>query len=393
MMSYIVVLLCLVILPFALIYPLVGLLSFIWLDFCAPQALFPGPGSDVRLSIMFTVAAMVGYLLFERPKYKSATFLTPLIFCFLIWATVTTAFAQLPDFAWFKWERFAKTQLVVLLLMIMIDSRERFELVLWTIIGALCPWIVRGFLVTLLSGGGADSVGGGAGTTFSDRNFMALVTLSSIPCALFLAKHRLLFKDVKLVTTGLHILVAFSAIMVIGSQSRGGFLAALGLISYLGLASGRFFRSMIGVAIVAGIALFFAPEAWFDRMKTISVNEGAEGQLNIRIRAWLYGLNIAQEFPIFGGGFGIYRLNFVPETEYGYVESHSIYFEVLGEHGFVGLTLLLIIILSTWTKLVLLRRTLSVEPWALAVATLGKACLITVCIGSVFLHTSQQLYF
>lgn len=64
-----------------------------------------------------------------------------------------------------------------------------------------------------------------------------------------------------------------------------------------------------------------------------------------RINAWLMAFRLANEH-IFGGGFEIYTANIfaryapVPNDVHA---AHSIYFQVLGEHGYVGLILFLLI--------------------------------------------------
>ena len=61
-----------------------------------------------------------------------------------------------------------------------------------------------------------------------------------------------------------------------------------------------------------------------------------------RINAWTMALNLAKD-NFFGGGFSIYEsavfARYAPDPEAR--AAHSIYFQVLGEHGFVGLFLFL----------------------------------------------------
>ena len=69
-----------------------------------------------------------------------------------------------------------------------------------------------------------------------------------------------------------------------------------------------------------------------------------------RINAWKMAFNMAKDRPLGGGlesfqdySFALYAPN--PDDVHA---SHSIYFEVLGEHGFVGLGLFLMLGLMTW---------------------------------------------
>ena len=57
-----------------------------------------------------------------------------------------------------------------------------------------------------------------------------------------------------------------------------------------------------------------------------------------RIDAWTFAINFAEDHPILGGGFeGFSEEQFslyAPGAEV-FTGAHSIYFEVLGEHGYV----------------------------------------------------------
>jgi probable O-glycosylation ligase (exosortase A-associated) len=91
------------------------------------------------------------------------------------------------------------------------------------------------------------------------------------------------------------------------------------------------------------------PEQWWDRMSTINTYEqdrSAQGRIN----AWWMAFNMASH-RLTGGGFESFQ-------QYSYAlygtgadqtaDSHSIYFQVLGHHGFPGLAIFLLLIVSTW---------------------------------------------
>jgi probable O-glycosylation ligase (exosortase A-associated) len=92
------------------------------------------------------------------------------------------------------------------------------------------------------------------------------------------------------------------------------------------------------------------PQTWFDRMNTIRTYEqdsSATGRLN----SWRFAFNLASDRPLLGGGFETFRADvfaiYAPEPE-RVADAHSIYFEVLGEHGFVGLGLFVFMGVSLW---------------------------------------------
>jgi len=77
--------------------------------------------------------------------------------------------------------------------------------------------------------------------------------------------------------------------------------------------------------------------------------QGLDDSARERLNAWTFSWNLAADYPITGGGFA----TFTPELFARYAPSatdvrgpHSVYFQILGEHGFVGLLLYLTLISS-----------------------------------------------
>ena len=73
------------------------------------------------------------------------------------------------------------------------------------------------------------------------------------------------------------------------------------------------------------------------------VDGSAKGRLN----AWAFSWNLASEYPITGGGYSTFTTElfsrYAPNSA-DFHGPHSVYFQVLGEHGFVGLGLYLTMI-------------------------------------------------
>jgi probable O-glycosylation ligase (exosortase A-associated) len=91
------------------------------------------------------------------------------------------------------------------------------------------------------------------------------------------------------------------------------------------------------------------PQQWYDRMATIETYQQDDSALG-RINAWRMAFNLAKDRPL-GAGFESFRremfARYAPDP--GNVhDAHSIYFEVLGEQGFVGLALFLVLAVMTW---------------------------------------------
>src|SRR3546814_10972744 len=95
------------------------------------------------------------------------------------------------------------------------------------------------------------------------------------------------------------LLIGFS---IIGSQSRGAFLGGVIMAGFLVMKSRqRLLLSMLVVGFLA-VGAFFVPQTWIDRMKTIETYQEDSSALS-RLEVRRFGLKIATERPLGGGGF------------------------------------------------------------------------------------------
>jgi len=106
-------------------------------------------------------------------------------------------------------------------------------------------------------------------------------------------------------------------------------------------------KFLMTVLLVAGASAvyLFMPQEWFDRMHSMR-NYEEDWSAQGRFRAWQFAFDIAKS-SIFGGGFETFR---------GGTDAHSIYFEVMGEHGFIGFGLFLALWAFTWLAAARIRR-------------------------------------
>ena len=144
---------------------------------------------------------------------------------------------------------------------------------------------------------------------------------------------------------------------VIGTQSRGGFIAMLALGGYLFIKSDR--KALLGVlALVLAVGLSqIVSSEWTSRID--SINEASDDASFMgRVVAWKLSFIMATQNPFFGGGFKsleqlpvwlqlskdfysyswFYTGDSLPPTAFARA-AHSVYFQVLGEHGFFGLAI------------------------------------------------------
>jgi probable O-glycosylation ligase (exosortase A-associated) len=201
---------------------------------------------------------------------------------------------------------------------------------------------------------------------------------------------------VKLVRVGSGIAMGLDILSALGSYSRGAMLALSATLMALLAQTRR--RVLIGgvVALAFGGALLLLPEAWFERMSTLGeVREGeVDASTQGRFEIWAFSTQVALDRPLTGGGFdmlydigtfNMYGSTIRPRT------AHSIIFQVLGEHGFVGLGLFLAIGLSLWLKGFSIKRACRGHPqlqWAADLASMSQVSLVGYFVAGLFINVA-----
>jgi probable O-glycosylation ligase (exosortase A-associated) len=178
-----------------------------------------------------------------------------------------------------------------------------------------------------------------------------------------------------------------TGIAVLGTYSRGGLITLAVVSAALFLKSrGRIAIGLVFVALLV-TAYQFMPAQWTERMGTIQDASSVE-TAQTRIQSWEFAANVAIHNPALGGGFNVYQnaevwAQYAPE---GAVRRavHSIYFRVLGEHGFPGLILFLALLYASWRSCGRVRRWTRGSPqdkWAFDLASMLQVSLLAYMVG------------
>jgi putative inorganic carbon (HCO3(-)) transporter len=182
------------------------------------------------------------------------------------------------------------------------------------------------------------------------------------------------------------------ALAALGSQSRGALLALTAMTVLLWWRGKNKMSAGIILLAAAPLMILFMPDSWTERMNTISEFETDRSAMG-RFSAWWTAWGIALHHP-FGAGFNIVRPELVaiysPYPDFVYA-AHSIYFLVLGNHGFIGLALFLSLWLVTWNSAAWIRREGTKQPETKWCSDLGAMCqvsLIGYAVGGAFLSLS-----
>jgi len=135
--------------------------------------------------------------------------------------------------------------------------------------------------------------------------------------------------------------------------------------------------------------LTFAPSSWIERMNTIETYEQDESAVG-RINAWRFAYNLADD-RILGGGFEAFKGDlfriYAPFPDNVH-DAHSIYFEIMGEHGFIGLFLFLTLWLLTWLSAQqVIKKAKRDEKltWLRDLASMLQVSIVAYAVGGIFL--------
>jgi len=107
---------------------------------------------------------------------------------------------------------------------------------------------------------------------------------------------------------------------------------------------------LIVCSVIAVIS--FAPSQYTHRLETIGSYQ-EDGSAMGRIKAWGTAVEMALDHPVLGVGAGsvnsaygrLYRKASDPVR---WISTHSIYFKTLAEYGFIGVSIYILLIYSTW---------------------------------------------
>jgi len=368
-----VTLIVLGILPAVLFQPWIGVMLWSWIGYMNPHRLAYGFAVNFPFAMLIALFTLTGLLFSKEKKKIPWTRETIILSFFIFWMLVTTFFAIHSDAAWEQFEKVIKIQVMTYITLMIMYSEKRLTYLVWIIALSLGFYGVKGGIFTIITGGGFH-VQGPKGTFIGGNNEIGLALIMTIP----LMRYLQLQAKYLYIRHGLTAAMLLTMVAVLGTQSRGALLGIAAMTFFMVMKSRKKFLFLIMIVAAAPIAFNFMPQSWHDRMGSIQTYEEDQSAMG-RLDAWRFAFNRALERPLTGGGFEAFR---------GYTDAHSIYFEVLGEHGFVGLALFLILGFMTWfTGSWIARKTKKVEDlrWCYDLATMLQVSLIGYAVSGAFL--------
>lgn len=371
-------------LPFAFMKPWFGIIMWVWIGLMNPHRLTWGMAYGFPFAQLTAVTTMAGWVFSnDRGKFpgERETWLIAILGCFF---TLTTYYAMRQADAWMKWQSVIKIYIMTIVPLFLLQRRERLRALLMTMALSIGFFSVKGGIFGILTGG-QYIVWGPPQSFIADNNALALAELMVLPLMIHLARterrgwlRKLLYASALL-----------TLVSVVFSYSRGALLGLCAVVAIY-VVVGRKWGYGVLFAALAGAAALFVPEKWFERMGTIGTYQQDPSAMG-RINAWHFATNIALMRPFLGGGFRVFHselfLRYAPDP-FAAFDAHSIYFEVLGEHGFVGLALFLTLLGSCVASLFWIERRSRGNPnlaWTAEYVMMLRASFAAYVVGGAFL--------
>jgi len=378
--------------------PYIAAMLWVWIGLMNPHRM----GWGMAYSFPFAMIAAIVLVLSMAMNPKQVRLPTGapvIVFLLLVaWMGVTSFGAILFQPSIAKYIETLKVMLMTLVVAAVIRTREQILGLVALVAASLTFFGVKGGIFTILTGG-AHRVWGPPSSVIEGNNELAVALIITVPLLYFLATQVALVRQLpffsmrwlseKRMRLGLYAMMGLCLVSALGSHSRGALLAMGAMGAVLWWRSKSKMALGVLVLMMAAIALAFMPEGWTERMHTIGSYQEDASAMG-RINAWTMAINIAND-RLLGAGFEtaspLIYLRYAPNPNFVIV-AHSIYFQMLGEHGYIGLALYLCFWILTYrmagrlTRLSSRRQDLQ---WAEMLGSMSKVSLVGFAVGGAFL--------
>lgn len=369
----------------ALKRPWVGVLMWTWVSVMNPHTQGWGWIQSMPVALMVAVATMLGYLFTREKRNPYADPAVIALTLFMAWICIGWPFSFFPEDSREMLTRVLKIDVMVILTVALIIKREHIDWFIWVVVFSIGFYGVKGGIFTLATGGSFRVWGPGG--FIGGNNEVALAIILVIPLIYYI--YLTVPPAKKWIRRGLLASMPLCAAAALGSHSRGALLAIAAMAVFLWWRSENKAPLGILLAVVGILLVSFMPSNWTSRMNTIETYEQDASAMG-RINAWWMAFRLANE-NIIGGGFSVYEpsvfARYAPDPTDIHA-AHSIYFQVLGEHGWPGLLIWLSIWWYTWRGAAWLRangKESDDTQWCRNLGSMCQVSLIGYAVGGAFL--------
>ncbi|MGI9450620.1 MAG: putative O-glycosylation ligase, exosortase A system-associated [Geminicoccaceae bacterium] len=373
----------------SLVNPFAGMLSWGWITFALPSSSLWGFAAQIPANLIIAIATIIGWVL-QANKINAQADRTLILLLLLASAiALSTAFSLDFDRSLPKAREYMINFTFLIMILFCLNSKVRIDAFVWMMVFCICYYSVKGGLAFLISGG-AYRFEGPPGTSIGDNNHLAAAFLLAIPLINYLRLHA----ATRMVRNGLTGLLVLTILAVLCTQSRGGFIGLVVLGGVFWWMSGRRISHIAAGLAIMCIAVALASENLVSRLQTIESAHQQDASFLGRVVSWQMHVDAALDRPLVGAGpyaiqtwsvFGVYRPT-APIVDIQLqrpVAAHSIYFQVLGDLGFVALGLYIALLWTAWRNATWVIQRAADHPaslWMVNLASMTRVSLLTFAV-------------
>jgi probable O-glycosylation ligase (exosortase A-associated) len=372
--------------PITFIKPFFGVLVWNWLGLMNPHMLAYTYAARQPFAQVVGASIIIGILFNSKElRFPPMCGVSIAMGIFWVWISITTPFALNLDYSTDRFVLISKMLLLVFITMALLTTRVRFFSLVWIMVISIGFYGVKGGIFTLLTGGG-ERVWGPVGTFIGGNNEIGLALNMTLP----LMRYLQLQTQNKMVRLGLWGAMGLTVMSSLGTQSRGALLGLVVTGVWLILKTRNRGPILALVVLMSVPVMTFMPATWHSRMDTIKNYEQDASAVG-RINAWWSAWYLAQD-RVLGGGMGALTTPanmraYAPDPN-DYHDAHSIYFQVLADHGFIGLGLYLTLLATAVVTLRSIRLRTRGKPklaWMFDLAAMINVSLVAFGVSGAFL--------
>jgi len=375
-------------LPVCFARPWIGVLMWCWLGYMTPHRLTWGPTHNMPFAMMVAIATLLGLVFTGDRRPVPRTEETYLLLALWTVFTLSTMLALYQDFAWDQWVKVSKILLFTFIPLLLFQDKKRFRYLLLVVALSLGFYGFKGGIWTLARGG-SGRVQMPDDSMFGDTNGAGLAFVTVLPMLLYLGREE---QNIWLRRL-LRVTFVLTIPATLFTYSRGAVVGLAAIVLALAGKANRFLSAAVGLTALYIFVINFAPPEWFERMQTVREYE-RDGSAMSRLDAWYIAWRFALDRPFLGGGFwSVGQPEIVERYMPGrgfQVSSHSIFFSVLGEHGFIGLALFLGLLGSCiWTLRRLRHQNVPPPPsWVRSYSHMLEVSIVGFVVTGAFLNAA-----
>ena len=322
--------------------PFYALLFYLWYAYFRPETWI---WSDFLTYLNLSLIVGGFLVLASLPKLGGfrLTSRVLLVILFLVQSIISLLAAEHLEWSLPLWVDFLKVIVITLLMTFLISDQKRYRLTLLVIALSLgFETAKQGWAQLVLNPGATNN---NQHAMLGDNNGVAVGVLMLVPVFVALAQTT----TSRLERSTYYVFIAGLVYRAISTYSRGAFLAGGVLAAIMLWRSPRKIRALVATSLLCGVIYSVMPSDYWDRMNTITASdEERDYSSQGRIHFWHVGTLMAAAKPLTGVGFNGYSRSFETYNDQEGWDpgraAHSAWFGTLGDMGYPGLLLLILVI-------------------------------------------------